>query len=198
MKLNAVERVLMNNPVRAAHQHRREAAWFQRLAGGELSGQHVLEVGFGRGVGAEVILDRLGAAEVTAFDLDESMVDLASRRLRGRPVSVSVGDVCEIAVPAAGVDTVVDFGIIHHVPGWQLAVAEIGRVLRPGGLLLFEEVPRRMLESWAFRTFTAHPEENRFESDEFAAELARNGLHGTGRIEQYLGGMVFVGAARET
>ena len=197
MKLNAIERVLMNNPVRAAHQHRREAAWFRRLAGGALSGQHVLEVGCGRGVGAEVILDRLGAAEVTAFDLDESMVDLASKRLHGRPVSLSVGDVCEIAVPDAGVDTVVDFGIIHHVPGWQVAVAEIARVLRPGGLLLFEEVPRRMLDSWAFRKFTVHPEDNRFESDEFGAELARNGLHGTGRIEQHLGGMVFVGAARK-
>lgn len=198
MKLNTVERALMNNPVRAAHQHHREGAWFRRLAGGDLAGQHVLEVGCGRGVGAEVILDRLGAAAVTAFDLDESMVDLASKRLRGRPVSLSVGDVCEIAVPAAGVDTVVDFGIIHHVPGWQLAVAEIARVLRPGGLLLFEEVPRRMLDSWAFQTFTVHPQENRFEADEFGAELARNGLHGTGRIEGHLGGMVFVGAARKT
>ncbi|MCH9730433.1 MAG: class I SAM-dependent methyltransferase [Actinomycetia bacterium] len=197
MKLNAIERVLMNNPVRAAHQHRREAAWFRRLAGGALSGQRVLEVGCGRGVGAEVILDRLGAAEVTAFDLDESMVELASKRLSGRPVSLSVGDVCDITEAAAAVDTVVDFGIIHHVPDWQQAVAEIARVLSPGGLLLFEEVPRRMLESWAFRTFTVHPSENRFESDEFAAELARNGLHGTGRIEKHLGSMVFVGAARK-
>lgn len=198
MKLNSVERALMNNPVRAAHQHRREAEWFRRLAGGALSGQHVLEVGCGRGVGAEVILDRLGAADVTAFDLDESMVDLARRRLRGRPVSLSVGDVCDIALPAKAVDTVVDFGIIHHVPDWQRAVAEIARVLRPDGLVLFEEVPRRMLDSWAFRTFTVHPRENRFEPDEFAAELARHGLHGTGRIEQHFGGMVFVGAARKT
>lgn len=41
MKLNAVERAAMNNPVRAAHQHHREAAWFRRLAGGALSGQRV-------------------------------------------------------------------------------------------------------------------------------------------------------------
>lgn len=198
MKLNAIERALMNNPVRAVHQHHREAAWFRRLAGGALSGQHVLEVGCGRGVGAEVILDRLGAADVIAFDLDESMVDLARRRLYGRPVSLWVGDVCEIAQPAGAVDTVVDFGIIHHVPDWQQAVAEIARVLRPGGLLLFEEVPRRVLDSWAARTFTVHPRENRFESDEFAAELARHGLHGTGRIEQHAGGMVFVGAARKS
>lgn len=197
MKLNAVERALMNNRLRAVHQHQREAGWFRRLAGGSLSGQRVLEVGCGRGVGAEVILDRLGAAEVAAFDLDESMVDLASTRLQGRPVSLSVGDICDIAEPAASVDTVVDFGIIHHVPDWQQALVEVARVLRPGGLLLFEEVPRWMLDTWAFRTFTVHPRENRFEADEFAAELARNGLHGTGRIENHLGGLVFVGAARK-
>lgn len=188
----------MNNPIRAAHQHRREAAWFRRLAGGSLAGQHVLEVGCGRGVGSEVLIDRLGAERVTAFDLDDSMVELARKRLHGRPVELSVGDVCAIEQPAGSVDTVVDFGIIHHVPEWQDAVSEIARVLRPGGLVLFEELPRWVLDTWAFRTLTVHPRENRFDADEFAAELARHGLHGTGRIEQHFGGMLFVGAARKT
>jgi hypothetical protein len=52
MKLNAIERAAMNNAVRAAHQHHRQAAWFRRLVGGALSGQHVLEVGCGSGAGA--------------------------------------------------------------------------------------------------------------------------------------------------
>ena len=38
-----------------------------------------------------------------------------------------------------------------------------------------------MLDTWVFRTFTVHPRENRFEAEEFAAELAHHGLHGTGR-----------------
>lgn len=198
MKLNSIERAAVNNAVRAAHQHRREAAWFRRLAGGALSGQHVLEIGCGRGVGAEVILDRLGAERVTAFDLDDSMVELARRRLHARPVSLSVGDVCAIEQPSGAIDTVVDFGIIHHVPQWQDSIAEIARVLRPGGLLLFEEIPRHLLDSWAFRTFTVHPRENRFEAAEFASELARHGLHGTGTIEHHFGGALFVGAARKT
>ena len=198
MKLNSIERAAMNNPLRAAHQHHREATWFRRLAGGSLSGQHVLEVGCGRGVGSEVLLDRLGAQHVTAFDLDDSMVELARQRLHGRPVELSVGDVCAIEQPSRSVDTVVDFGIIHHVPDWPQAISEVARVLRPGGLMLFEEVPGWLLNTWAFRTLTVHPRENRFNAEEFAAELGRHGLHGTGRIEQHFGGMLFVGAARKT
>ncbi len=198
MKLNAVERAAMNNPLRAAHQHHREAARFRRLAGGALSGQRVLEVGCGRGIGVEVILDRLGADSVTAFDLDESMVELARRRLHGRPASLSVGDVCEINEPDNALDTVVDFGIIHHVPDWQHAVAEISRVLRPGGLVLFEEVSRWLFDSWPLRAFTDHSRENRFEADEFADELARHRLHGKGRFEPRFGGGICVGAARKS
>jgi ubiquinone/menaquinone biosynthesis C-methylase UbiE len=201
VKLNAIERAAMNNPLRAAHQHTREAAWYRRLSGGGLTGQRVLEIGCGRGVGVEVLLDRLGAAHVTAVDLDPLMIEKARRRLHHRPpaaVSVSVGDLCAVELPSGSVDAVVDFGIIHHVPGWQAALAEISRVLRPDGLLLFEEVPRHVLDTWPMRTFTDHPRQNRFEAEEFADELANHGLHGTARLETHLGGMVFVGAARKT
>ena len=56
MKLNTVERLAMNNALRAAHQHRREADWFRRLSAGGLQDQHVLEVGCGPGVGVGEIL----------------------------------------------------------------------------------------------------------------------------------------------
>ena len=198
MKLNTVERLAMNNPLRAAHQHRREAQWFRQLSGGGLQGQDVLEVGCGRGVGVEVILDRLGARRVTAFDIDPEQVQRAQLRLRARPgdaVRVGVGDAAAITEADATFDAVIDFGILHHVPAWRVAVAEIARVLRPGGRLLFEEVPRQVLDSWAFRTFTEHPREDRFEASEFVAELSRHGLHGSGHVRSAVGGMVFVGAA---
>lgn len=197
MKLNAVERTAMNNPLRAAHQHVRESAWFRRLAGGDLSGQEVLEVGCGRGVGVEVLLDRLCARHVTAFDLDDAMVDQARRRLAHRSdvAALNIGDVTQIGHRDGSFDAVASFGTVHHVPEWRQAVSEVARVLRPGGLFFFEEVPRHTLDTWLLRTFTDHPREDRFEAEEFAEELARQGLHGRRRIESRFVGSLFVGTA---
>lgn len=199
MKLNTVERMAMNNVLRAAHQNHREAAWFADLGALHLRGAHVLEVGCGRGVGVELLLRRFQVGRVTAFDLDPLMVDAANRRLAGHEqVTVAVGDACEIEQPRGSVDAVVEFAVIHHVPDWQRAIAEIARVLRPGGLLLFEDIPRHTLETRLFQTFTVHPQENRFEGEEFAEELVRHGLQLTAPLQQHFGEHVFVGAARRT
>ncbi len=54
MKLNAIEKTLMNNPARSLIQRRYEAPLFVRL-GGRTDGERVLEIGCGRGVGTEII-----------------------------------------------------------------------------------------------------------------------------------------------
>jgi ubiquinone/menaquinone biosynthesis C-methylase UbiE len=199
VKLNTVERLAMNNPVRAAHQHHREARWFRDLLpDGGLKGMEVLEIGCGRGVGVEVILDRLGAAHVRASDFDPEQVERAQRRLHGRSPSsytLTTADAASLEMRDASVDAVVSFGTVHHVPRWRDAVAEAARVLRPGGVFLFEEVPRHVLDTRAFRVLTEHPREDRFEADEFVDELARHGLHGTGQLRPRVAGMVFVGSA---
>ena len=135
MRLNKIEKFLMNNPVRAFAQRNIEAAMLERF-GGATKGQKVLEIGCGRGIGTEIILERFGAREVHAFDLDPHMIALAERRLlrtHREKLRLFVGDAERIDAPAAPYDAVFDFGIIHHIPNWQAAVKEVGRVLRPGG-----------------------------------------------------------------
>ncbi len=198
MKLNGLEKALMNNPVRAFVQRHYESRLLERL-GGRLDGARVLEVGCGRGVGAELILGRWGAREVHAFDLDPDMVKLAHRRLSrfgsGR-ARVWVGDATAIDVGDRSFNAVVDFGILHHVPGWQTAVSEIARVLRPGGRFFFEEVSRRALDRRTYRTLFAHPAENRFSREEFVGELERLGLVVEGNVVERLFGDFFFGVGR--
>ncbi|MBI2520730.1 MAG: methyltransferase domain-containing protein [Bdellovibrio sp.] len=199
MMLNTFEKYLMNNPIRASIQRWYEAPLLKRI-GGSTEGLHALEVGCGRGVGTQLILDRFGAATVTAFDLDPEMVKKAERRLSKYPaekVSLSVGDVTNIQAKDGAFDAVFDFGIIHHVPDWRAAVLEITRVLKPGGRFFFEEVTRHALERSFYRTFLEHPEHDRFTGAEFVAELERRDLLvGTKYVERFFGDFV-IGVAKK-
>ena len=146
MRLNWLGRATMNNPVRALGQHY-AASWLERL-GGRVEGGRVLEVGCGRGVGVQIILDRFRAAAVQGVDLDPEMIACAGRRLASyglARVQLSVGDVVSLEAGPATFDAVFDFGAIHLEPNWREALAEVRRVLKPGGRFFFEWVTGRFL-----------------------------------------------------
>lgn len=177
MLLNRIETAMMNNPVRAAVQRGFEARRLVRM-GGLVPGGRVLEVGCGRGIGAEIILDVFGATQVDAFDLDPRMVALAEARLahRNDRVRLWAGDVTAIEAADATYDAVFDFGIIHHVPDWQAAIREVHRVLKPGGRLFAEEVHERFIAHPLWRRLLEHPQANRFDRARFTRELAAVGF----------------------
>jgi ubiquinone/menaquinone biosynthesis C-methylase UbiE len=177
MILNRLEFLLMNNPIRAAIQRHVEARIFLRM-GGPLRGAKVLEIGCGRGIGTELILDVFGAAAVDAFDLDPRMVTMAQRRLHSRGLSVRIwtGDATAINASEAAYDAVFDFGIIHHVPNWRAVLAEVHRVLKPGGLFYAEEPLKGVLNLPLMHQLFAHPAEDRFDISDFRDALRSSGL----------------------
>jgi len=146
--------------------------------GGAMSGGRALEVGCGRGVGVELILEAFGVDSVDAFDLDPSMVAKARARLaaHGSRVQLWVGDATAISAPDATYDAVFDFGIIHHVPAWRFALAEVRRVLKPGGRFYAEEVLRRFIVHPVTRYVLEHPQVDRFDAGSFSQELEESGF----------------------
>jgi ubiquinone/menaquinone biosynthesis C-methylase UbiE len=178
MKMNWLERMVMNSPIRSYILRHHESPLLMSL-GGRLDNLNVLEVGCGRGVSTQLLLEEYGARTVTAIDLDPDMVQRTRNRLArylGDRVCVQVADVTRLEFEDARFDAVVDFAALHHVPDWQQAVREIVRVLKPGGRFLFEEVTSRWLNKWFARTFFVHPTENRFTGAEFLAEVERQGI----------------------
>lgn len=136
-----------------------------RFGGRLIPGSRALEIGCGSGYGSQLILERFGAACVDAVDLDPAMIRRAGRRLAryGEQVRLARGSATDLhaALDAqdASYDAVFDFGIVHHIPDWRNALAEVARVLRPGGRFYFEEVTAHALARPTNQRLFDHPRE---------------------------------------
>jgi SAM-dependent methyltransferase len=107
----------------------------QLAALGDLTGRRVLELGSGTGEFAARLAERVGpAGELIASDVAEQMVALTRERLsdvgQARAERIDAG---RIPYPDASVDVVVFRMGLMLLPDPDAALAEIRRVLRPGG-----------------------------------------------------------------
>ncbi|RKN51238.1 class I SAM-dependent methyltransferase [Micromonospora endolithica] len=199
--MNRMETALINSPPRRWLQRWYEAPWLRRLGGPLPPGARVLEIGCGPGYGTRLILERFGAAHVDALDLDPAMIARARRRLAGYGdrVRLQTGDAVDLRASVDATDpsydAVFDFAIVHHIPAWRAAIAEIARVLRPGGRFYFDEVTARALSRPTYRALFDHPRDDRFTAEEFRAELHRHSLHVGDQWRTLVGGDYLIGVA---
>jgi ubiquinone/menaquinone biosynthesis C-methylase UbiE len=103
-------------------------------------GARVLEIGCGTGNALPPLWRHLQPRELVGVDTDLALLDSAKVRLaRHRtPARVKYGDAQSLPFGDGSFDVVVDFGTSYHVDHQALAVAEIERVLSPGGLWVHE------------------------------------------------------------
>ncbi|MBA3453654.1 MAG: class I SAM-dependent methyltransferase, partial [Deltaproteobacteria bacterium] len=177
MKMNRLEKWIMNNPLRAAIQRHYAAPILAQL-GGETTVTTALEIGCGNGVGVEIILDRFRAVRVDAFDLDEELVAMARQRLarRGSSVRLWTGSATEIEAEDASYDAVFAFGVLHHLPDWRIGLAEVVRVLRPDGVFFAEESYASFITHPVWRRVMDHPQDDRFDHAQLRASMKGAGL----------------------
>jgi SAM-dependent methyltransferase len=127
----------------------------------------VLDVGCGTGDIAARIADELNL-EVVASDLSPRMVQIA----RERGLTAVIADVQELPFEDRSFDCVVAAWVIYHVPDRDRAIAELARVLRPGGRLVAATLaPDNLAEVWE-RMGAPWEREITFDRDNGAAQLA--------------------------
>lgn len=185
MRMRWPERWLLNTPLRGLLLRKVEVP--RVLAGLELPpGAACIEIGCGSGVGALELSRRLRPRRMVCVDSDPRMIERARRRLARPPrwadasaatVEPVRADATELPMPAAGFDAAFLLGVLHHIRRWPAAIAEVFRVLAPGGAFAFEEALLGPSPLLANRFWRHVP----FGRGELVAELSAAGF----RIERF-------------
>lgn len=114
--------------------------WSLRLAEpfldftGTADGERVLDVGCGTGHLAAAVAARTRGGEVDAVDLSPVYVDYAKAHHRDARLSFRTGDACALDCADRSFDRVLSLLVLHFVPRWADAIAEMRRVAKPGAV----------------------------------------------------------------
>ncbi|MFE6690529.1 class I SAM-dependent methyltransferase [Streptomyces sp. NPDC057743] len=101
---------------------------------GDVSGRRILDAGCGSGPLSAALRDR--GAVVTGIDASAGMLALATRRL-GADADVHQVDLRDrLPFDDGAFDDVMSSLVLHYLEDWGPTLAELRRVLRPGGRLI--------------------------------------------------------------
>src|SRR3984885_14038890 len=113
-------------------------AYYERPAtlalAGDVAGRRILDAGCGSGPLFAALRDR--GALVSGFDKSAGMLELARRRL-GDDADLQVADLGRpLPYPDGAFDDVIASLVLHYFEDWTEPLAELRRVLKPGGRLI--------------------------------------------------------------
>jgi ubiquinone/menaquinone biosynthesis C-methylase UbiE len=133
--------------------------WVCSRASGE-----VLEVAVGTGRNFPFYPE---GARLTGIDLSPPMLEIARKRADelGVDADLREGDAQELPFPEASFDTVVCTLSLCNIPDDGRAIAEMKRVLRPGGRLLLLDHVRASSKAWLAAQRVLEPLSWRFSGD---------------------------------
>jgi len=103
-------------------------------------GARILEVGCGSANALVALGERCAPKRLVGLDVDAGLLGAGRRELDAKGVAAELhhADVRDMPFEAGAFDVVIDFGTCYHIGEPDRALAEIARVLRPGGLFISE------------------------------------------------------------
>jgi len=135
---------------------------FEQMFPQQQENMKVLEIGAGTGRFTIPVLNR--GFRVLATDINQAMLDLLQQKLEAMGLAaqcqIQLADVFKLALPSNEFDYVYS---LHVIPRFmtlndqRAALAEIGRVLKPGGTLLFNYRNIRSPFGLFYREYGAKP-----------------------------------------
>jgi fatty-acid O-methyltransferase len=110
----------------------------------DLTGKEVLEVGCGHGGGASYLMRTLHPASYTGLDLNPAGVDFCRERHNLPGLEFVQGDAENLPFADQSFDAVINVESSHCYPRFHRFLAEVARVLRPGGHFLYTDLRHRV------------------------------------------------------
>lgn len=109
------------------------------------AGLRVLDIGCGGGFTCEFLARR--GAMVSGMDLSEASLAQARAHalLDGLEIEYTQGHAEHLPYADGQFDAVICLDVLEHIPNWEGAVAEVARVLAPGGRFFFDTINRNLL-----------------------------------------------------
>lgn len=115
----------------------------------ELAGRNILEVSCGRGGGARYIHQYRKPAMMIGLDRTEKAVAYCNRQHGANGLRFVCGDAQQLPFPAGYFHAVVNVEASHCYPDVARFLAEVHRVLRPGGHFLYADMRKsQTIASW--------------------------------------------------
>jgi len=105
----------------------------------DLRGKQVLEVSCGHGGGASYLSRTLQPARYTGLDLNPAGIRFCRERHRVAGLDFVPGDAENLPFAAATFDAVINVEASHCYPDFSRFLAEVARVLKPGGHFLYAD-----------------------------------------------------------
>lgn len=101
-------------------------------------GDNILDVGTGTGILLPFLLQAIGPeGSITAVDYAENMVQICrSKYTHLNNVTIGLQNVEDLDLPSASFDAIICFGLFPHIDNKVKALANLYRVLKPGGRLI--------------------------------------------------------------
>ncbi len=115
---------------------------YHRVAGAvELTGKEVLEIGGGRGGGAEFVARTMHPKQLICTDISAAAMDFAARTHASTPnVAFQQADAENLPFGDGSFDVVINVESSHCYGTMDRFLGEVARVLRPGGHLLYTDL----------------------------------------------------------
>ena len=138
MKMGKLEKLFVNSPSHS-QQVSQHAERLLNLIDFK-AGQKYLDVGCGNGT-ATIHLAQKYDLDVTGVDVDSDQIRLAEEQSRGLAKARFLTiDSTQLPFEAGQFNIVFTNKVTHHIPKWREALAEMMRVIKPGGYLIYSDL----------------------------------------------------------